>query len=200
MTDETTDELMSATYRALCKHGYADVTMQDIADETDKSKAALHYHYESKHDLLLSFLDYLLEEFTTRLATVSGDTPTERLHNTFDAVLIPQDGETDQEFRTAILEIKAQSPYDEAFREKLVEFDQRLFEHFRDLIAAGVAQGEFRSDVDPDTTANFFVTAFNGAQTRQAAVGHPVEQTQRVLERYVETRLVTVEDTEVTPE
>ncbi|GAA0475047.1 hypothetical protein GCM10008985_34420 [Halococcus dombrowskii] len=58
-TDETIEEIMDATYRALCKHGYAALRMQDIADETTKSKAALHYHYDSKHDLLLSFLDYI---------------------------------------------------------------------------------------------------------------------------------------------
>ncbi|MEF8974259.1 MAG: helix-turn-helix domain-containing protein, partial [Haloarcula sp.] len=44
---DTADDIMDATYRALCTHGYADLTMQDIADESDKSKAALHYHYDS---------------------------------------------------------------------------------------------------------------------------------------------------------
>jgi AcrR family transcriptional regulator len=37
VTDDTCEAIMSATYRALCAHGYADLTMQDIADETDKS-------------------------------------------------------------------------------------------------------------------------------------------------------------------
>ncbi|HET7323460.1 MAG TPA: helix-turn-helix domain-containing protein, partial [Halococcus sp.] len=66
MTD-TTDELMHATYRALCKHGYANLTMQDIADESTKSKAALHYHYDTKQDLLLAFLSFLYERFEERL-------------------------------------------------------------------------------------------------------------------------------------
>ena len=40
---DTPEEVMEATCRALCEHGYADLTMQDVADESDKSTAALHY-------------------------------------------------------------------------------------------------------------------------------------------------------------
>ncbi|MFQ3319213.1 MAG: AcrR family transcriptional regulator [Natronomonas sp.] len=33
MVEETRERIMEATYRALCAHGYASLTMQDIADE-----------------------------------------------------------------------------------------------------------------------------------------------------------------------
>ena len=48
MPDEPREQVIRATYRALCAHGYANLTMRDIADETDLSKAALHYHYDTK--------------------------------------------------------------------------------------------------------------------------------------------------------
>ena len=41
---DSTDDIMSATFRALSKHGYASLSMQDIADEFDKSRSLLHYH------------------------------------------------------------------------------------------------------------------------------------------------------------
>jgi len=68
MAEETRDRLMDATYRALCEHGYAALTMQDIADEGDCSKSLLHYHYDTKEELLVALLAYLLERFEARVA------------------------------------------------------------------------------------------------------------------------------------
>jgi len=189
-TESATDDIMGATYRALCKHGYAAVTMQDIAAESDVSKSALHYHYERKHDLLCAFLDDLLDSFTARLDDVEGETAHERLLGTIDAVFKPSEEGPNREFKTAILEMKAQGPYDEAFRERLTEFDHTFRAHVEEILAAGVAAGEFRADLDVESTADFFLTVFNGAQTRSVAVGRPVERTRRTLVDYVETSVL----------
>jgi AcrR family transcriptional regulator len=60
---ETQEAIVEATYSAVCEYGYADVTMQDIADRTDRSKAALHYHFDCRADLFREFLSYLHAEF-----------------------------------------------------------------------------------------------------------------------------------------
>ena len=49
------EEIMSATYEALCEHGYAALTVERIASELGKSTAAIHYHYETKDELLVAF-------------------------------------------------------------------------------------------------------------------------------------------------
>ncbi|PSQ42055.1 TetR family transcriptional regulator, partial [Halobacteriales archaeon QS_9_68_42] len=56
MPEETRERITNATYRALCDHGYAALTMQDIADECDCSKSLLHYHFDTKEDLLVELL------------------------------------------------------------------------------------------------------------------------------------------------
>lgn len=191
MSDDVSTEIMTATYRALCEHGYAALTMQDIADETDKSKASLHYHYDSKHDLLVAFLDYLFEEFTDRVADPAGDTPVERLEAFIDSVLSPPTEDKDERvaFKTAILELKAQAPYNDDVRERLQAFDDYLFERVREYVETGIEAGEFR-DVDPADTARFIVTVLDGAQTKQVAVGQDIACTRRMLHAYVETHLV----------
>ncbi|OAQ52422.1 TetR family transcriptional regulator [Natrinema mahii] len=188
MTDETIDDLMDATYRALCKHGYAELTMQDIAAESDKSKGTIHYHFDGKQDLLESFLEFLLTQFEERTETIPGETPAERLHEFLDELLTADD-EDAVEFRTAILEIKAQSPYSEAYRERLRGFDRATRDRIADLVAEGIEAGEFRPDVDPETTADFLVTLFHGAQTRAAAVDHPPERTRDSVHDYIEDHL-----------
>lgn len=185
---------MGATYRALCEHGYANLTMQDIADETDKSKAALHYHYDSKRNLLLAFLDYLYENFTARVDEPTGKTPAERLQAFIELALTPPSGKDrkHEAFGTAILELKAQAPYDDAVRDRLQLFDEFLTERIREYLNAGIATGEFR-DVDPDEVARFIVTAMDGARTKRVAVGQDLTHTRRILQTYVETNLLSEE-------
>lgn len=188
VTEQTTVEITDATYRALCKHGYADVTMEDIAAETERSKSALHYHYDSKHDLLCSFLDELLDSFTERLDSVEGETPHESLLALVDEVLRPADDDgAPRDFEIAVLEMKAQAPYDHLFREYLVELDQALKEHIAGHLAAGVEVGQFRDDLHISASADLLVTFINGAQTRSVAVGRPVEETRDQLARLIET-------------
>lgn len=191
MSDEPpTDDIMCATYCALCEHGYADVTMADIAAASEKSKSALHYHYESKHALLLAFLDDLLESFGARLDSVDGETPRDRLLGIVETVLEPSDDGPNREFKTAVLEMKAQGPYDGAFRERLSDFDRTVRDYFAEALAAGVDSGDFRAELDVSETADFFVTVCTGAQTRSVAVGRDTARTRRTLERYVESNVL----------
>ena len=179
---------MCATYRALCSSGYADLTMQDIADESSKSKAALHYHYDSKHDLLCSFLDYLYERFVERTAAVEGEDAHERLLGLVEAVLSGHDDR--EEFETAILEIRAQAPYEGGFRDRLTRFEDHLVTELTAVIETGVEAGTFDEDVDPGDTAEFVVTVLTGASTQRVTVGRSVECSQRMLADYVETNLL----------
>lgn len=190
MSDDVTEDTMDATYRALCEHGYADLTMQDIAEESDRSKAALHYHYDTKRALMLAFLDYLFAEFTDRAGDPDGDTPAERLGAFIETVLTPpeRDDHSHEAFGTAILELEAQAPYDGDIRERLEAFDDFVFEHVRQYVAAGIEAGEFRA-VDPEDTARFVVTAIDGARTRQVAIGQEMACSRRLLEAYVDTYL-----------
>ncbi|MFC6863514.1 TetR/AcrR family transcriptional regulator [Halomicroarcula sp. GCM10025817] len=182
-------DIMQATYRALCTHGYADLTMQDIADESAKSKAALHYHYDSKHDLLCAFLEYLHDRFVERTSDPAGASPADRMVALVETVL--DKPEDDREaFETAILEIRAQAPYEPGFRERLTRFDDYLAGEFEALLAAGIEEGVVDPAVDPEDTAKFLVTMLTGAATERVTAGRPVECTRRMLAEYVETHLL----------
>lgn len=188
--DDPAEEIMGATYAALCDRGYADLTMRDIAEESDLSKAALHYHYESKRKLMLAFLDYLYERFTDRVGAVDPDAPPdERLRAVLSAVLHPPHDEEARDFRTALLEIKAQAPYDDAFRERLAAFDDYVAETVRDLVRAGVEAGTYRADADPEEVAAFVLVVVNGAQSRHVVAGESVDVGLAALESYLDARV-----------
>ena len=189
MSDDAAEEMMCATYRALCRHGYADLTMQDIADESEKSKAALHYHYDSKHDLLCAFLDYLYDRFVEKTSDLDCSTPEARLRSLVDVVLA-KSGDDAEGFETALLEIRAQAPYEPGFRERLAKFEEHLAGELTATLEEGVAEGTFQSDIDPADTARFLVTVLTGATTERVTVGRSAECTKRMLREYVERNLL----------
>ncbi|ELZ31499.1 transcriptional regulator, TetR family protein [Halogeometricum pallidum JCM 14848] len=190
---------MDGTHSALRAHGYAELTMRDIADEAGVSKAALHYHFDGKHDLLLSFLDRLLERFEARIEDVSGEDPEERLLSLAETVMLPPADGDPHEFRTALLEIEAQAPYDEAYRTRLERFDEAFADRVRAILAAGVADGTFDESVDPDESSSFVVTYVRGARTRNVAVGASLDDALAAFRRYVRSTLL-ADPPEVTTE
>ena len=196
---ETQAAIMEATYCALCEYGYADVTMQDIADRTDRSKAALHYHFDGRDDLFRRFLSYLHDDFVATTADPPGDTPAERLVALLQTVLSTPDAADDAgegvEFTTAFLEMKAQAPYSEPLRDGLQRIDEDLVSQVATLVAAGVDAGEFPPETDPEAVASFVSTYLHGTWTRSVAAGSDVASMRERLVAYVTEDLLTPDAT-----
>lgn len=169
MTDDARDAIMRATYEALCAEGYSDLTAQAIADRTERSKASLFYHFESLDELLAAFMDYLLSGYERRVEKLATYPPEERLAAVvewwFDVAPAEQTG-----YHTAMLELRAQAPYNEAFREQLRAIDAALRTTLTDILADGIETGAFRSH-DPEAVADFLLAAFDGARIRRLTLG-----------------------------
>lgn len=183
------EQIMRATFEALCERGYADLRMVDIADRTELSKSTLHYHFESKHDLLLAFLESLYEDFEHELATIEGATPEERLRAVVRTAY-SSDDDGREELRVAILEIEAQAPYDDAFRDRLRQFDRLLHDVVRSTVEEGKETGAFRADVDADAVATFVATALTGAHNRRVSLGVDTGGVETMLLDYLDERLL----------
>lgn len=199
MTRDSVNDIMAATHSALRNCGYAELTMQDIADESELSKSALHYHFDGKHDLLVSFLEHLLDRFEARIADPAGENPAERLHSLVDTIVTPPEPRSDG-FQTALLEIQAQAPHDEAYRERLERFDEAFVSQVRSLVVAGVEDGTFRADVDPDQTVSLVTTYLKGVRTRHVATGYSLERSATVIHRHIDEHVVAADASAVTTE
>ena len=166
----TDDDIMDATLAALCKHGYADLTMQSIADEFDKSKSLLHYHYDSKEDLIVTFLDHLLENFLDEFETDSDADALAQLQWMAE-IVVGADEEGTDDIHVALLGLRAQGPYDGAIREQLVRNDRHIRDLIADLVRTGIERGQFREDIDPEQFAALFRSAIEGAQSHEVILG-----------------------------
>lgn len=183
---------MRATYRGLCTHGYSDLTMQDIADELDKSRSLLHYHYDTKDDLMLAFLEYLIGWVGDRLAESDTERPVDRLEEYITKFVIEPDEDRRQSFALALLELRLQAVHNDAFRTRLTKHYRGNVEAVAAIIEDGIEADVFEP-VDPAATGEAIYTALEGARMYQVTLGaHHATITMRdVLFRDVVTDLLT---------
>jgi len=180
MGSESTTEIMKATGRALCEYGYADLTMQRIADESSVTSAAIHYHFDTKEELLNAFLDDLLERFESRVACEARD-PRERLSEFLAAVFEKPSSEND-DFPVALMELKAQAPHHDLFRERFIELDDAVRDVVETAVRDGIEAGYF-DEADPETVAYVIATIINGSHVRMVALGEEPDRTREAVER-----------------
>jgi len=162
--DDTRAAILRATFRALCEHGYANLTIDRIGAEFEKSTSLLYHHYDGKDDLLLEFLDYMLSrlEADPPGQGAAAGSPNESLVDLLDHLLDPDPDETERSFMRAMVELRAQAAHDSEYRVHFTESDRVFRERFRSLLEAGIAAGEYDS-VDADRVAGTLVTVVNGS-------------------------------------
>lgn len=163
------NEIMDGVYRALCTHGYAELTMQDIADECDRSTSVLHYHYDTKEELLVSFLERLIADYEARLAAEADRPPLERLVAFIARFVYAPADETRASFHVAMLEMRSQGPFNERIREQLADSDRVHRETLADILESGIEAGVF-VEMDTERVATLIVATLDGARTRQITV------------------------------
>jgi AcrR family transcriptional regulator len=183
--DDTRAAIMTATYHALRKHGYANLTTQHIADEFEKSKSLLYHHYEGKDELLLDFLDFMLERFENRIPFPQDQSETEYLDAILDRVLVTPIPEDYRDFSKAMVELRAQAAHDPEYRDYFTRSDQFFRKQLAHVVRAGVERGVFR-DVDPARTAAMLQSLIIGTMTQRVTNDDDLTEPIRAeLDRYL---------------
>lgn len=163
------EEIFRATYRALADRGYADLSIQHIADRTSLSKSTIYHHFDGKDDLLMAFTERMLERYVEAfLAGPEGD-PLENLHRSLDLVLVGEtaDGVPLEEVQAAelarvVLELRARAVRDPRVQDYFDATDRMIRDHLEALLAAAVEEGSLR-DVDTERVAAVLYVILEGA-------------------------------------
>lgn len=180
---------MKATFDALSKHGYSALTIKRIDEEFLKSEALIFHHYESKDELLLDLLRYLLDRFEEReIPTTADADPEAELRLIFDNVCSPAANMETADFENVIIELQAQAIQDEEYRAYFTENRENFHEHLCDIIRQGVESGVFR-DVDADQVANYLLTIVSGVMFDRVTTDHG-SSIRAEIDHYIESRLL----------
>jgi AcrR family transcriptional regulator len=165
--DSTREEILAAAYRALSRHGYADLTMEQIGEEFDKSVSLVYHHYDGKDDLLLACLEFMLEDFRGDAEAGPVSDPRAELERICDRLALLDAPQKTQQFVRSLTELRGQAPHNAAYRDHFTRSDRFFEQRVETVIEAGIEQGVFR-DVDPERTARMIHTIFLGALFRYA--------------------------------
>lgn len=78
--DQRRAQLIDVALDVFAEHGYAQTTMDDVAQRAAVSKPVLYQHFANKRDLFFTLIDYQLDalrdRITTAMQTVDPDSPT----------------------------------------------------------------------------------------------------------------------------
>lgn len=171
--EDTEERIMRAAYEVLGRHGYAGLSIGRIAEEADLSKSSVYHFYDDKEDLLVAFLDLMLQWFRGQFAQDPEQDPVTALHDQILSVVtgVPPGapepvGEDGVPFGPFV-ELRANAVTDPAFRERFTRIDQLFQQELTDVIARGIDQGVFR-EVDPERTAELLLTLLMGVVLRRS--------------------------------
>lgn len=81
-TEARRAQIVAALLSVLASHGYAKATVQAIAREAGLTPGLLHYHFASKHDILMALVQTVANFGQARYqdALADADTPQAQLH------------------------------------------------------------------------------------------------------------------------
>lgn len=156
---DSEEEIMNSTYIALCKHGYADLTIEKIAEESEKGKSNIYYHFDDKKALILDFLDFMKDNLEEEFESLNSSSPEENFDELLDMMLGVEDEEM-WDFHRALMEIQGRAQYDEDFEQKFRELDEIVLEKFTETLREMNIER-------PEDQAELIVSTVQGALTRK---------------------------------
>ena len=182
-------EIMNATYRTLLEYGYAGLSISRIGSEYKKSKSLIYHHYESKEELLVSFLEFAIDRFEAAITTGDSDEPEKNLKYIIDRLLSRRPAADQWQIQKVLVTLRSQAVTSDSFREQFTRVDDRLVSIFSDIIERGITVGVF-TDVDSSAVAEHILATINGAIYSDETTNRKEIQTVRTsLLAYLDTIL-----------
>jgi AcrR family transcriptional regulator len=143
-TEKMTQKILETARGLFVAKGYEGISMREIAEACDLSKAGLYYHFTDKQDLFLAILDDQLNDLEAVLIEIESTGGSAR--SKIRAFLTNIFSQTANQTGVIRLASQEMGKVDPAAR---ADFNQRYQEKFLNHLAAiwteGMANGEIRS-------------------------------------------------------
>ncbi|GGK28994.1 TetR family transcriptional regulator [Deinococcus malanensis] len=157
------EQILDSASRLFSERGYHATSMRDLAGELGMQGGSLYAHISGKEELLIEIVNQASSQFDTALFYLrddprpAADKLREAMHRHIRVVADNMDSAT-----VFFHEWKHLSP--EAYA-RVTSWRDTIDHFYRDLVTEGIAQGQFRADLDPKMTANLILSAVNWAYT-----------------------------------
>ncbi|HLI05747.1 MAG TPA: TetR/AcrR family transcriptional regulator [Ktedonobacteraceae bacterium] len=155
-------QILEAALRCFARQGYYATTIQDVVAEAGLSRGGIYLYYPTKESLYLALSQWWscgLEEAIRRRVTPPLS-PKALLRLSIE--VIGTHVETEADACRVLIEGWTLSHHLPGLRVPVCEQFERAERRFRDLLAAGVAQGEFRATLAVDRQAMLILATLRG--------------------------------------
>jgi TetR/AcrR family transcriptional repressor of nem operon len=164
----TKQRLIEAGLRMLLQHGYNDLGIQALLDETGTPKGSFYHHFEDKEDFALQVIDTYMAQVHQVLEMTLSDSqgpPLLRVRGFFEAVQQSYKGEG---YMGCLLGGLGQelSGISDVFRKKIEECFSVIAKALAACLEEARQQGDIPADTNPRQMANLLVDCWEGAALR----------------------------------
>jgi AcrR family transcriptional regulator len=149
-SETSRQQVLDAAIRALAERGYAHTSVSDIAAAAGMSKGAVHYHFESKDDLIAQVLAACADSMRERVRAAwdAPGEPQEKVRRALEAMTESRK-QRSPEMRV-LADLMAQGIYDEKLRKAL----SNMFEANRNEVHKHLEQSFFTLGLTPKVSLN----------------------------------------------
>jgi TetR/AcrR family fatty acid metabolism transcriptional regulator len=141
--------ILDAAARCFARHGFARTRVEDVAAEARVSRALVHHHFGSKEDLARQVQQHMLAQWSAAVDRAMADAPT--AGEALAAWLRVNLSDTRRRplLHAMLADAALLASFEDSARRGMAEWREKLV----GLLRRGVARGEFRADLDVESTA-----------------------------------------------
>jgi len=162
-TDQRRAQITAALLKVMARRGYAGASVADIARAARLTPGLVHYHFESKQEILLAALRDLvarhMSNLERRLGEAAGDPPSELA--AFIDVHLGLGADADPEALACWILLSGEALRDQTVRTEFAEALASIAAGAAAIIRRGVEQRAFRCEA-PDAAAAALVATIQG--------------------------------------
>ena len=155
--------ILAVAALAFAEHGYNGVSLNDIVRDTGLTKGAFYFHFPSKEALALDVFGTKQEQWQAAILSVMQDHPRaiDRLNAMLDCGC--EMYEVDASARV-VGRLCVELARERRLAPKLTGYLRAWFQMVAELIRTAQTEGDARTDLDPQATAEVIVSAFIGVE------------------------------------
>jgi TetR/AcrR family transcriptional repressor of nem operon len=174
-THSTKQGLLDAGIAMLLRHGYHDLGLQALLQETGTPKGSFYHHFRDKEDFALQVIDEYMKHVRAALDACLGDAsrpPLVRVRGFFEQV---QKSYRSEGYLGCLLGGLGQelSGVSEVFRRKVEQCFSEIARRIGTCLEEARRNGDLAADADPKRLAALLVDCWEGAALRSRLKGSP---------------------------
>ncbi len=175
MAHTTKERLLVAGLGMLLRHGYNDLGIQALLEETKTPKGSFYHHFKSKEDFALQVIDRYMVEVHQGLDLTLGNQalpPLDRVRRFFE---LSQEKYREEGYLGCLLGGVGQelSGVSEVFRRKIASCFASIAERIAGCLEEARQRGDIPSSSKPQEMADLLVDCWEGAALRSRLRGDP---------------------------